>query len=145
MNKLWIDSRHFAQKKYILGLSPGWESKPKINLGLDSELVSIHFGIEINKRLKFLKPISFWASKCRKNIRKFSKKSEIFRPKTFLCVKKFQTFVDFCTQMYRNKSWTQTQIDFGSGLGPTPGTQSQYTLFILGGGRKSLIDRKIRQ
>ena len=38
------------KKKYILGLGPGCEPKPKIN----SEFNSIHFSIEINKRLKFL-------------------------------------------------------------------------------------------
>jgi hypothetical protein len=31
----------------------------KINLGLDSELNSIHFGIEINKRVKFLRHKKF--------------------------------------------------------------------------------------
>jgi len=37
--------------------------KTKVNLGLDSEFDSIHFGIENNKRLKFLTPISFWVLK----------------------------------------------------------------------------------
>ena len=46
------------QKKYILGLGPGCETKPKTKI--NSEFNSIHFGIEINKRLKFLTPISFW-------------------------------------------------------------------------------------
>ncbi len=32
----------------------------KINSGLDSEFNSIHFGIEINKSLKFLRPKNFW-------------------------------------------------------------------------------------
>jgi hypothetical protein len=37
-----------------------YQTQTKINLGFDSELNFIHFGIEINKRLKFLTPISFW-------------------------------------------------------------------------------------
>ena len=42
------------QKKYILGLGPECELKPKPKI--NSEFNSIHFGIEINKRLKFLTP-----------------------------------------------------------------------------------------
>ena len=44
------------QKKYILGLGPGCELKPKPQTKINSEFNSIHFGIEINKRLKFLTP-----------------------------------------------------------------------------------------
>jgi len=40
---------------WVLGVDP--EPNPqKINLGLDSEFNSMHFGIEINKCLKFLGP-----------------------------------------------------------------------------------------
>jgi len=35
----------------------------KINLGLDSEFNSIHFGIEINRSLKFLRPNKFLGQK----------------------------------------------------------------------------------
>jgi len=35
------------------------QTQTKINLVLDSEFNSMHFGIEINKRLKLLTPISF--------------------------------------------------------------------------------------
>ncbi len=59
-NNFLLAIRHFTpKKKYILGLGPGCEPKTKINLGLDSEFNSIHFDLEINKRLKFLTPISF--------------------------------------------------------------------------------------
>ncbi len=47
-----LSSDFFPQKKYILVLGPGCGPKPKIN----SEFYSIHFGIEINKCLKFLTP-----------------------------------------------------------------------------------------
>ncbi len=41
-----------SKKKYISGLDPGCEPKPKTKI--NSEFNSIHFGIEINKRLKFI-------------------------------------------------------------------------------------------
>jgi len=37
----------------ILAWGPKTQTPKKINLGLDSELNSIHFGIEIDKCLKF--------------------------------------------------------------------------------------------
>ena len=40
------------QKKYILGLGPGCESKLKTKI--NSEFNFIYFGIEIYKRLKFI-------------------------------------------------------------------------------------------
>ena len=52
-----IITRHFTRKK-ILGLGPGCEPKPKPKI--NSEFNSIHFGIEIKKRLQFLTPLSFW-------------------------------------------------------------------------------------
>jgi hypothetical protein len=45
-----------------LGFGSGSRPKP-INLGLDSEFNSIHFGIEINKCLKFLRPKKFLGPK----------------------------------------------------------------------------------
>ncbi len=41
------------------GSKSGTQTHTKINLGLDSEFNSIHFDIEINKRLKFLTPKMF--------------------------------------------------------------------------------------
>jgi len=41
-------------------VTPRPKPKTKINLGLDSEFNSIHFGIETNKRLKFLTPKNAW-------------------------------------------------------------------------------------
>ena len=41
---------------WVPGVDPNQNPKTEIN----SEFNSIHFGIEINKRLKFLTPISFW-------------------------------------------------------------------------------------
>ena len=70
---------------YVLLIKLDFKSKTEINLGLDLEFKSIHFGIEINKNLKFLTPKTFL---CLKNLRKiflkkFQKKSEIFGPKEF--------------------------------------------------------------
>ena len=39
------------------------QTRKKINLGLDSEFNSKHFGIEINKCLKFLRPKKFLGPK----------------------------------------------------------------------------------
>ena len=50
VHKILLKSRHFTpQKKYILGLGPGCEPKPKPKTEINSEFNSIHFGIEINK------------------------------------------------------------------------------------------------
>ena len=46
----------FPPKKYILGLGPRCGPKPKAKTKINSEFNSKHFGIEINKRLKFLTP-----------------------------------------------------------------------------------------
>ena len=46
------------KKKYILG--PVWGPKPKPKTKINSEFNSLHFCIEINKRLKFLTLVSFW-------------------------------------------------------------------------------------
>ncbi len=43
-----------TKKKYLLDLGPGCELKPKTII--NSKFNSTHFGIEMNKRLKFLKP-----------------------------------------------------------------------------------------
>jgi hypothetical protein len=61
--------RHSTPKKKLYIGSGSWVTprpKPetKINLGLDSEFNSLHFGIQINKCLKFLTLISL------KNVRK---------------------------------------------------------------------------
>ena len=48
------------QKKYILGLGPGCESKPKTKTQINLKFNSIHFGIEINKRLKLLTLKNVW-------------------------------------------------------------------------------------
>jgi len=39
------------------------QNQNQINLGLDSEFNSIHFGIETNKRLKVLAPKNVWVKK----------------------------------------------------------------------------------
>jgi hypothetical protein len=44
----------FPPKKSIYWVLVWTQTQTKIDLGLDSEFNSIHFGIEINKRLKFL-------------------------------------------------------------------------------------------
>jgi len=49
------------KKKCILGLGPGCGPKPKPKI--NSEFNSMHFGVEINKRLKFLTPKNFWVLK----------------------------------------------------------------------------------
>jgi hypothetical protein len=54
---LWR-SQTFLQKKSIYWVWVWTQTQTKINLDLDSEFKSIHFGID--KRLKFLAPISFW-------------------------------------------------------------------------------------
>jgi hypothetical protein len=41
-------------------MTPRPKPKTKINLGLDLEFNSIHFGIEINRRLKLLTPKNVW-------------------------------------------------------------------------------------
>ena len=64
-------TRHSAKKKDILGLGPGCGPKPKPETNINSELYSLYFGIEINKRLKFLTLKFFGSIKCEKNIRKF--------------------------------------------------------------------------
>ena len=43
-----------------LGLGPGCEPKPQPKTKINSEFNYINFGIEINIRLKFLTPMSFW-------------------------------------------------------------------------------------
>jgi hypothetical protein len=48
---VYFDNFHFHFFTYGQTLDP-----KKINLGLDSEFNSIHFCIEINKSLKFLRP-----------------------------------------------------------------------------------------
>ena len=47
----------FPPKKLVLGLDLGLEPDP------GSEFNSIHFAMDINKSLKFLRPKSFWVYK----------------------------------------------------------------------------------
>lgn len=56
--KIEVRSRHFAKKKIHTGSGSWVTSRPKpktkINLCSDLEFNSIHYGLEINKRLTFL-------------------------------------------------------------------------------------------
>ena len=52
--------RQFTKKKVYIGQGPGCEPLPKPKTKIYLEFNSIHFVIEINKRLKFLTPIRFW-------------------------------------------------------------------------------------
>ncbi len=42
----------------LLGLSPGCEPKSKPKTKINTEFNSLHFGVEINKLLKYLTPKS---------------------------------------------------------------------------------------
>ncbi len=79
--KKCIISRHFTQKKYILGLGPGCGPKPKTKI--NSEVNSRHFGIEIKKIFKIFDNQKMFGSKNFSKIKK--KNSYIFlsflRPK----------------------------------------------------------------
>jgi hypothetical protein len=71
------------KKKYILGLGPKCELKPKPKTIINSEFNSIHFCVEINKRLKFLKPKSFWVLKNPNFFKNFEKIQTFLDPNTF--------------------------------------------------------------
>ena len=64
----------------MLGLGPGCGPKPKPKI--NSEFNSIHFGIEINKCLKFLTPKNFWVLKFPANINALVKISYFY---IFIC------------------------------------------------------------
>ncbi len=61
-------TRHFTQKKVNIG-SGSWvwtQIRTQNQNQFDSEFISIHFGIEINKHIKFSAPIIIWIKKDKK-------------------------------------------------------------------------------
>jgi len=59
----WPYSDFSPKKKYILILDPGCGPEPKSKTKINSEFSCLHFGIEINKLLKFLTPKNVWVLK----------------------------------------------------------------------------------
>jgi len=71
------------------------QTKTKINFGLDSDFNSIHFGIEINKRLKLLRPKMFGSRQFQKIFLRSFKFVRIF-------VRNF-TKIEIDTKIYNHK------------------------------------------
>ncbi len=121
--ELHYDQIFHPKKRIYWVWVPVVKPKPKIN----SEFNFIYFGIEIDKLLKFLTPISFWVYKMWEKYKKifflnFQKSKKFLDPTIFGCQK-----FDFYTKMYRIKFW----IDFSFGLGAhlTRDPDSIYSLF----------------
>ncbi len=83
----------------------------KINLGLDSEFNSIHFGIEIDKCLTFLRPEKFLGPiNLRKNFFKF----QIFHK--FLGLKNFKHLLISIPKCKELNSESKSHVFFGSNV-----------------------------
>jgi len=95
-----------------LGLDPGFEPKTKIK----TEFNSIHFGIEINKRLKFLTPMGekYW------KIFLSFKKVRNFEKQTFFGVKNCKCLLISIPKCIELNSELILVLGMGSHPGPRP-------------------------